>query len=381
MKNDEIMAIDLLMEDVTRLIELKYKLSTAKRLNLVSDIGKGFIHSINNKVNVILNQTQLLLRISEKESVSQGLRQIEQYIHDMTEQVRRVYSFIDEGAESSEEKEEFFDNIVDDAVAFVRIHFKVDDSSRSRNISIDKICDYDINIRTNTKFLRELFIWAMLRVSSYLDKKGTIKVELSKTNFYDLTFSVNKSKGKDSGNIIPFTLDGYSPSEMRSEAEKLNLKIIEEESDESYSIKIILPARMIIENKKSTAGANGYSIVDKDIMIVEDEHALQLILENLFERMGNRVFITDNGSVALEEFKKKNYDIILTDYDIEGLTGIELSARVKELNEDTLTVLLSGWSIENLSGYDKFIDFFMAKPFNIDDLIKGIVSISPPKKN
>ena len=53
--------------------------------------------------------------------------------------------------------------------------------------------------------------------------------------------------------------------EIRNAAEKLNLKILEEESVEQYSIKIIIPQRIIIENTNSINGKPEYNIEDKDI--------------------------------------------------------------------------------------------------------------------
>ena len=375
LRDDEIVAIDLIMEDITRVRELKDRLSSAKRLNLVSDIGKGFIHSINNTVNVILNQTQLLQIITEKDSVYDGLKQIEKYVHEVVDQLRRILGFINERTDLSEDREEPFENILNDAIEFTKIHFKVEEGKKRRTISIEKIPGFEMVVKTDTGFLRELLIWAILKVSAYAGKKGQIEVELKKTSFVYFTVAVNKQNGIDKDNIVPFTLDGLSPSEIRNAAEKLNLKILEEESVEQYSIKIIFPQRIIIENSNGMNGKPEYHIEDKDIMIVEDEKALQMILGNLFEIMGNRVFITDNGNEAFEEFKRKNYDIVITDYDVSGYTGIELSARIKEINEDTLTILLSGWSLD-LKGYTGFIDLFMAKPFNIEDLIKGISNVN-----
>ena len=88
--------------------------------------------------------------------------------------------------------------------------------------------------------------------------------------------------------------------------------------------------------------------------------------------MGNRVFICENGLEALEEFRKKHYDLVITDYGIGGLTGIELSAKIKELNETTPTVLLSGWMLDDMKAYRNVIDLFLPKPFKLQDLLKSI---------
>jgi len=374
LRENEIIASDLIMEDITRVRDLKERLNTERRLNLVSDIGKGFIHSINNTLNVILNQTQLLQIINENGTVSEGLKQMEKYVHEVIEQLRRIVGFINENGDSTEEREESFDRILDDAIEFIKIHFKVE-SKKKRLVSIEKIPGYTMSLRTDTGFLRELLIWAILKVSAYAGKKGKIEVELKKASFVFFNIHINKQEGAEKDNIVPFTLDGFSPSEIRSAAEKLNLKILEEESSSQYSIKIIFPRNIIVENSGSNKNENEYLIEDKDIMVVEDEQALQVILGDYFERLGNRIYITDNGNEAFVEFKRKNYDILIADYDVSGISGIELSARVKEINEDTITVLLSGWPL-NPKGYTGFIDLFMAKPFNIEDLIKGIVKIN-----
>lgn len=379
--DNEIIAIDLLMEDITILKDLKYRLSILKRINFLSDIGRGFIHSINNTTNVILNQTQLLQIITEKKTVLDGLKQVEKYVHDVIEHIRRMQSFLDERGEGEVEREESLSKVINDSVEFVKIHFKMQESRKRKAVSLERNYDNNLSIKTDTRFLRELIIWGVLRVAAYIDKKGTISIDLGKKEFYSISISVAKSSGSDKENIIPFTIDSYSTADIRSAAEKNNIKIMEEESGDLYSIKFIFPKNLIIEDEVSPGIKGVHRIEDRDILIVEDEKALQLILGNLFERMGNRVFITDNGSNAFEEFKNKNYDIVLTDYDVAGLTGIELAARVKEINENTVTVLLSGWSLDNIKGYDRLIDFYIAKPFNIDDLIKGISSVISAKKN
>ncbi|HPS56714.1 MAG TPA: response regulator [Spirochaetota bacterium] len=378
-RDKEIHSIELIMEDITKLKELKARLSAMKRLNLINDIGLGFIHSINNTINVILNQTQYLQIITEKSIVSDGLKQIETYVHEVVDQLRRIQGFLEERGTEREEREEPLASIINDAVEFVRIHFKVDENRRKRSVTIDNDYRCSFNIKTDTFFLRELLIWAMLKVSVYSGKKSILRVRFVKGNLHYMTVSIDRTAGADSENIIPYTIDSFSPSEIRNAADKFNIKVIEEESPEQYSMRIIFPQRMIVEKTLVRSEDSFNSIEDRNIMIVEDEIGLQTILGNLFERMGNRVFITSNGSDAFEEFKKNHYDIVITDYDVAGLTGIELAARVKEINEDSLTILLSGWSMGDIKGYKGFVDLFMAKPFSIDDLVHGIASLDSAK--
>ncbi len=159
------------------------------------------------------------------------------------------------------------------------------------------------------------------------------------------------------------------------------MKIIEEESPESYAIKAIIPSRILIDREKGEAGESEYRLRDLDIIVVEDEVPLQKILFELFDKMGNRVFICDDGRKAIEEFKRKPYDLIITDYGIPGITGIELSARIKEIREDAITVLLSGWMLDNVKAYKNVVDLFLPKPFKLDELLKKITRILGEKRN
>lgn len=380
-KDRVIHSIDLIMEDITKVKELKSRLSAMKRFNLLNDIGLGFIHSINNTINVILNQTQYLQIITEKSSVSDGLKQIETYVHDVVEQLRRIQGFLEERGTERKERQEPLASIINDAVEFVRIHFKVDANRRKRSITIDNDYNCNLDVITDTLFLRELLIWAMLKVSVYSGKKSVMKVRFVRGNLHYITVSIDRAKGADSEDIIPYTIDSFSPSEIRSAADKFNIKIIEEESPEQYSVRIVFPQRMVLEKTAVSSEDTFGSIEDRNIMIVEDEPALQTILGSLFELMGNRVFITENGIDAFDEFKKNHYDIVITDYDVSGLSGIELAARIKEINEDSLTILLSGWSLGDIKRYRGFIDLFLAKPFSIDDLIHGIASLESAKNS
>lgn len=373
-KGKSVIYADMILEDFTQVRNLKGKLENFRRMNLINDVGKGFTHSINNILNVILNQTQLLQFISEKEPVISGLEQIEKYGHQAVEHIKRIQVFLGNYSETYNEKVEILETVIKDSLEFARIHFKVSENKKMSGITIKNDYDAsDFKIKTDTQLLRELIIWSVLRVSSYINKDGAIRVEFTGDNKHSMIISGEKREGEISEDIIPYTIDGFSSTEIRDSAEKINLKVIENESAEHYSIEILFPQWAIFEDEEGIQHRSGTRVTGKKVMIVEDEEGLRTILANLFRRMNNMVYVTDNGSNALEEIKKHNYEILISDYDIAGITGIELAARVKELDENTITVLMSAWDINDMSLYDNIIDFFISKPFNIEDLL-GIIA-------
>ncbi len=136
---------------------------------------------------------------------------------------------------------------------------------------------------------------------------------------------------------------------------------------------------MVVEGRKEQEDPS-IRVRGLDVMIVEDQAELKEILHELFNNMGNRVSVFENGSEALAEFREKRYDVLVTDYGIAGITGLELAARVKEMDENIVTVLLSGWMLKDLKAYKNVVDAFYSKPFKLDALITGIAKLLTARK-
>ncbi len=380
LQDNEISAIEIVFEDITKILDLKNKINAINSSKLFSDITKGFLHSLNNSINVILSKTQMLMQITEKESVMEGIQMLGEAANDITEQIRRVQSLISDSVDEHRENEELLVNIIEDAIEFSRMQFKVEDKEHKRTIRIERKYFSSVYIKTDTRMLREIIISIIIKLSRFIHKAGIIHIILKDNNNLELIIKVDKETSTQTASLSRPFVNIFSGINISQAAEKINIKVVEEESSETYSIKAILPGKIIRDNKARTTEENEYKLRDMDIIIAEDESHLQKILFDLFDKMGNRVFMSKDGIDALEEFKRKHYDLVITDYGIPGITGLELAARVKEINEDTVTVLLSGWSLEDIDRYSSVIDAFIAKPFKLDELINEISSIFNEKR-
>jgi PAS domain S-box-containing protein len=378
--NKEITAVEIIMEDMTRINELRNKVNAANRMRLFTDITRGFLHSLNNTINVILSKTQLLQQITEKDSVTEGIQMIEDTALEITGQVKRIQNFIGGAQEKGEEMTEPLVDVIEDAIEFSKMQFKVYNIDNTKNIRVEKKYFSGVYVSTNTRLLREIITSIILKVSNNIHKSGTITIILRQNNDLHLTVEAEKDSLPGAPSLPPFFVNIFSGIDIRQVADMINLKIIEEESPEAYAIKAIFPSRILIDREKQETEFTEYRLRDLDIIVVEDEIPLQKILFELFDKMGNRVFICDDGKKAIEEFKRKPYDILITDYGIPGITGIELSARIKELKEDTITILLSGWMLDNVKTYKNVVDLFLPKPFKIDELLKKISKIMSERK-
>ena len=60
------------------------------------------------------------------------------------------------------------------------------------------------------------------------------------------------------------------------------------------------------------------------ILVVEDEHNIQLLLNHILRGMGHKVKVVSNGVEALAALKHDAPDIVLTDLKMPRMTGLEL---------------------------------------------------------
>lgn len=372
--NREVEAVDVILEDITRLRQLENRLSVMSKVQIIGDLTKGILHSFSNMINIIMSRTQLLLQMAEREIVLDGLKVIERTAFDTARQIRRVESFIGEGESLRDSQEEDLIDLVEDAIEFAKIHFKVEQKEKKRIVGIERRYFSLVNVRTDTRMLREILVSMIFKVSTFIGKEGTINVLLRDNGAVSLTV-LAKREADQHGDREPPGSAVFSEIDIRRIAEKLKIKIIEEESISSYSIKAVLPQGIVINKNGKVQGSAEYRLRDRDIIIVEDEATLRQILFELFDSMGNRVFVCDNGDEALAEFRKNPCDIVIADYGIKGITGLELLVRVKEINDRVLTVLLSGWTLGDLRSYKNVIDLYLPKPYKLDVLIREISKI------
>ncbi|WP_084456436.1 hybrid sensor histidine kinase/response regulator [Desulfogranum mediterraneum] len=109
------------------------------------------------------------------------------------------------------------------------------------------------------------------------------------------------------------------------------------------------------------------------ILLVDDEKVLAEMTEEILVRLGYTVTIRDNGFDALFAFSHdpEQYDLILTDQTMPGMTGAELARRALELKPGIPIILCTGYSslIDEQSAKDIGIREFAAKP-----LTRGVLA-------
>lgn len=112
------------------------------------------------------------------------------------------------------------------------------------------------------------------------------------------------------------------------------------------------------------------------ILVVEDEESLSLLLRYNLESEGYQVDVSDRGDEAELKLRESVPDLLLLDWMLPGLSGIELCRRVRARDETrNLPVIMltaRGEETERIRGLSTGADDYVVKPFSVPELMARV---------
>lgn len=109
------------------------------------------------------------------------------------------------------------------------------------------------------------------------------------------------------------------------------------------------------------------------ILIVEDEINIARFLELELKHEGYEVDKAPDGRTGLQKALEGNFDLILLDIMLPGLSGIEVCRRVRTESRVPIIMLTAKDDVtDKVAGLDMGADDYMTKPFAIEELLARI---------
>lgn len=110
------------------------------------------------------------------------------------------------------------------------------------------------------------------------------------------------------------------------------------------------------------------------ILIVEDERKLSRVLQLELDYENYKTEIADNGNDALRLMEESDWDLVLLDIMLPGLSGLEVLRRIRRTDDGTPIILLTARDEvhDKVSGLDLGANDYITKPFQIEELLARI---------
>ncbi len=108
-------------------------------------------------------------------------------------------------------------------------------------------------------------------------------------------------------------------------------------------------------------------------MVVEDEVALAEVLGSYLAKEGFEVHLCHDGSVAVEQARDVDPDVVVLDLGLPGLDGVEVCRRLRTFS-DAYVVMLTARDdeVDKLIGLSVGADDYMTKPFSPRELVARV---------
>jgi len=111
-------------------------------------------------------------------------------------------------------------------------------------------------------------------------------------------------------------------------------------------------------------------IKDIDILVLDDEQIVCERLKDYMEKRDISVETFNDSRKAIERIKEKAFDVIVTDFKMEGPTGIDVLLAVKNSDYHSEVIIITGYgSFETYHEAEAIGAFcFVFKPFRMDEM-------------
>jgi len=115
------------------------------------------------------------------------------------------------------------------------------------------------------------------------------------------------------------------------------------------------------------------------IFIIEDEPSIIQLVQHNLEKEGFIVSSSENGNEGLKQLKKFEPNLLLLDWMLNDLSGIEICKNIRKDNKfKSLPIIMltaKGEEEDKIKGLDSGVDDYLTKPFSFNELLARIKAI------
>ena len=120
----------------------------------------------------------------------------------------------------------------------------------------------------------------------------------------------------------------------------------------------------------------------KKILLIDDDEWIRDAMRIFFETESCKITALETAEEALKMLHQQDYDIVICDYKLPGLSGLTFLKEVRQAQSDALTIMITAYKTADLVSEAKKIGIhgFIAKPFT-SETIEAALSHLIAKQN
>jgi two-component system, cell cycle sensor histidine kinase and response regulator CckA len=393
--------LKVLNESSEQLRKKEAELYHSHKLKMIGTLAGGIAHDINNLLTPILGYSELLLmRTEEDKEYYEDVEEILKASKKGKDLIEQILSFARNDNEVIKMESVNINEVTRETIKLLKAVIPKDVVVRE---TIEGDCGY---IKANfTQIHQVIFNLCTNAYQSIKDNHGIVQISLKtidrlevnainnslseKENYVELVikdtgcgmdeetkkrifdpFFTTKEIGKGSGLglfVVQNIIDKYG-----------GVITVDSKVDIGSCFKVYFPLVDKEVNADKDKNLKDTLNERKRILVVDDSEENLKVIKKSLEHLGFEVVVETDGIKAIKLFKKdyKRFDIVITDYMMPNIKGIELAAQIKKIKKDIAIILMSGYVDESDISYKSIVDILVAKPIELSKLLEAINKVS-----
>ena len=395
-KNGGILFLVTTVKDITEKRKLQEQLFQSQKLESIGRLTGSIAHDFNNILSMISGSNQLIQMITKDNP------QIQRHTETISKGVDRAKDFIKKllvftKSQPMEFKVYDINELIKEEIKILKPTIREDISlefepfDKPLPVSLDRTQFTQILLNLTVNSIDAMPQGGMIKIlaeQKKFDEEAVRAYPFAKAGDYACISFSDTGKGIPR-DIIDKIFDPFFTT--KSEGTGLGLatvySIVQQhrgfinvysEEGKGTTFRIYLPLTEQLE-RVSEEKEQDIPIEIKNILIVEDNHEVREVVEEMLKSIGLNVISFSDGFEALEKFKeiKEQIDLCLFDVVMPSIGGVELYKKFSEIKPDVKILFMTGYA-NNVAQINALIKEGMKilnKPFTISDFKKKISEI------
>jgi signal transduction histidine kinase/ActR/RegA family two-component response regulator len=366
--------------------ESQQRIIRSERLRALGEMAGGVAHDFNNVLAVVVGRAQLLQRQIEAPELRRQLQIIENVAQDGAQTVRRIQEFARMRRTRPWQQVDVTE-VVREVVEATRPRWN--DQAQARGVTYAMELDLAPvpPVTGDPAELRETFMNLLFNALDAMPQGGalTFSTRLEggrvvcvvadtgvgmtdevRQRCFEPFFTTKAEQGTGLGLSIAYGIVTRHGGEIEVWSRP--------GEGTRFTIRLPVGAEMPLATPASPVPRAGRS---GRILVVEDERAVREVLVDVLRGQGHEVVACMDGTAALPHIDGPAFDLALVDLSMPGLSGWEVAQRLRAARPEVPIALVTGWGdqIDLGDAQARGVDYLVAKPFNVDDMIRLVSSV------
>jgi len=347
-----------------------------ERLRSIGEVAEGVAHDFNNVLSVILSRTQMLLREEKDPDRRTNLEIVEAAARDARDTVRRIQGFAGRSDEESFMPVNL-DQVVQEALAMTSYRWRDAAERDGHTIIVETMLGSAPRVRGNPAEIRQVLINMIYNACDAMPQGGRLSIRTASEAGWGRLVVADTGVGMDEDTMAQafglfFTTKGSGNTGLglsisQGIVQRHGGQIeVQSKVGEGTTFTVSLPLAEQQQDKPAPPQSEPTPSGDLRVLVVDDDAVVLAALQEAVQTLGYQAAGAPNGAAALQMVAAQQFDLVITDLGMPGMSGWQVAEEVKRLSPGTQVIILTGWgdTVEN----SRYVEETLTKPVELRTL-------------